>query len=375
MAIQSARRSLATILAALALAACAAGCASPVDGRRGDAAQGADATERPEYRLGYQLRWQGFPRVTSRRGIQFFNVLGDTLVVQDHDNALTVLETDTGRNRWSAIVGDDLDNFVGNARARNRLLVSQDISVTHFDIATGELLDVQRLAYLANTPPLIVDALAIYGCTTGEVLAHNLSSGFRQWAYGLAGTIIAEPVRLAGPDVAAVSDAGGVVIIDARQATAKGRLTDIFDGIDNDPVADELAVYVASRDQSVYAFARANGARLWRYRTASPITAQPTVHDGTLYVHVPGEGMIALDTRSGRRLWANPDVDGRVVAMRAGRLIAWNGDAFTTLDAAGGETIETIPFPDVQRLAFDGFVDADLYTISRAGVTRKYSPF
>lgn len=333
-----------------------------------------DKPSRPEYRLGYQLKWQSYPRVTSRKGIQFFDLLGDTLTVHDFNNNLSVLETTGGGLRWATVAGKRLDNFVGNARAGNRLLVSADTTVVIFNIETGELIDYHRLAYLANTPPVIVDALAIYGCTSGEVLAHNIATGFKQWAYGLHGTIIAKPVHLAGFDVGAVSDAGDVVILDAREATANGRLENVFDGIDNNPVADDFAMYVASRDQSIYAFARSNGERLWRYRTEAPITAQPTVHDGVLYVHLAREGMVAIDTRSGSRLWANKNAKGRIVAMRNGRLIAWDGNAFTTIDPERGESIETIPFPDVQLLAFETFEDGALYTVSRTGLAQKFIP-
>lgn len=368
-------RTIGLALAAAIAGASLIGC-SPLSHRSGTSSGGGsdDTPRRPEYRLGYQLQWQGFPRVASRKGPEFFDVLGDAVVVQDHNNNLSVLETATGRTRWAGVVGKHLDNFVGNARVKDRLLVSEDTSVLQFDIKTGQLIDDQRLAYLANTRPIVVDAMAIYGCTTGEVLAHNLATGFKQWAYGLRGTIIARPVQLEGLEIAAVSDAGDVVILDAENATAHGRIQSIFDGLDNDPVADDFAVYLASRDQSVYAFARENGARLWRYRTEYPITAQPTVHDGVLYVHVPHEGMIALNTRSGERMWANPDAKGQVVALRNGRLLAWDGNAFTVLDPTRGETIETVVFPDAFMVQFDRFADGTMYTISRRGLTQKFAP-
>lgn len=333
-----------------------------------------DQPSKPEYKLGYMLQWQGFPRVTSRQGVHYFDVLGDTLVVQDYDQNVTVMETDTGRNRWSVLAGDRLKNFLGNVRADDHLVVSSDTEVQVYDIKTGDITARQHLAVLANTRPVVVGALAIYGGATGEVLAHNLAVGFKAWGYQLHGTITATPVHLAESDVGVVSQGGDVIILDGRRGAARGRHAKIFGGLANRPVGDDRAMYVASLDQSIYAFARSNGQRLWRYRTESPISAQPTLHKGVLYVYVPREGMVALDTRTGSLLWTNPDLKGEIVAMRKGNLLLWDGKAFTTVDPERGDPIDSIPFPGVAMLRFDTFEDGNLYTVSPKGVVQKYAP-
>lgn len=364
---------------AIALVLPAAACSSSkkdagVSGSGAFAGVDPDAPSRPEFKLGYMLEWQGFPRITSRRGVQFFDVLGDALVVQDFDQNMTVMETGSGRNRWAAIVGDRLDRFLGNARTGNHLVVSSDTEVQVYDIQTGDITARQHLSTLSNTRPVIIGGIAIYGGSTGEVLAHNLTIGFKAWGYQLKGAIRAAPVLLADKDVGVVSQAGDVIILDGERGTAQGRRDSIFAGLANNPVGDARGMYVASLDQSIYAFSRANGRRMWRYRTESPIEAQPTIHDGVLYVYVPREGLLAIDARSGERVWSNKDLKGDVVGMRKGNLLLWDGKAFTTVDPERGEAIETVPFPDVRRLVFDTFEDGNLYLITRKGTVEKYGP-
>ena len=368
---------VATTLALATLLPLGACSSSRNSGKGGDAYAmnvDPDRPTKPEYKIGYMLQWQGFPRITSRKGVQFFDVLGDTLVVQDFNQNVTVIETDTGRNRWAVLAGDRLKNFIGNVRADDHLLISDDTQVQIYDIKTGQITARQHLSVLSNTRPIVVDALAIYGGTTGEVLAHNLAIGFKAWGYQLAGSIRATPVLLAGKDVGVVSQGGDVIILDAERGASRGRRGKIFGGLANNPVGDDRAMYVASLDQSVYAFSRSDGQRLWRYRTESPITAQPTIHDGVLYVFVEREGLLAIDARTGSLRWANPDLKGTVMAMRKGNLLLWDGAVFTSVDPERGEPLDTIPFPDVKMLTFDTFVDGNLYTISRKGVVQKFAP-
>src|SRR5690606_12182537 len=107
-----------------------------------------------------------------------------------------------------------------------------------------------------------------------------------------------------------VSQGGDVIIIDTRSGASTLRAR-IFDGLANDPVAGDDAMYVASLDQSVYGFAARGSSWDWRLRTDQPITEQPVLLDGVLYVDIPGEGLTALDPAyNGERIWSNAGVSG-----------------------------------------------------------------
>jgi len=62
---------------------------------------------------------------------------------------------------------------------------------------------------------------------------------------------------------------------------------------------DETGVYVASTDSKVYCLDRNTGKINWQYFGGRPITATPHVTASTVYVTVPGQGLVALDKGKG----------------------------------------------------------------------------
>ena len=322
-------------------------------------------------KLGYRIEWRGFPFYGSDLRVQFFDIFGDTLVVQDETSTVTAMDPVSGRNRWSTRLAGDLTRFVGSARWENTLLCASDTGLYLVDIRTGTIKDKHRLAVVVNTPPVIDGHMAIFGCTSGELLGHNLLSGFKQWGYLLNGSITAMPVPV-GAGVGAVSQGGDVIIVDPRNGASFGRAL-IFEGLSNNPVAGVDTLFVASRDQSVYAYDASTGKRIWRHRTDVPITDQPAAYNGRLYVAIPGRGMVAFNGATGEIIWTVPDVRGEPIGIRDGRLLVWNGVVATLIDDRRGDVIETVTIPGLTALKMSSFVDGDLYAVTPTGSVAKYT--
>ena len=361
--------------ALVAAAAMAAGCASRADRVSDDqiALQDIDAVPTtPHGKLGYRLDWQGFPAVSG--GPLIFESLGDALAVVDSRNTLTIMDASTGRNRWSASVGHRLERIVGVARFNDSVAVCAETSCQVFDLKTGKLLSRNSLASLANTPPLVVQDVAIMGCSNGEVLGHSLSTGYKAWGYMLGGVITARPVHISGNDVGVVSQAGDVIVIDASSGSARGRHASIFGGLANDPVASDRRMFVASLDQSIYAFDGSTGQRAWRVRTESRIRSQPVHADGRVYIALEREGLVCLDAATGERVWSNPETKGTAIGVRKGALLVRDGDLIHRLRPDTGASIESVRFPGVAMLLVPEFSDGPVYTISPRGLVQKFVP-
>lgn len=326
-----------------------------------------DAVEK----LGYRIEWRGFPFTSRGLHVEYFDLLGDAIVVQDDTSTVTVMDPVTGRNRWSTRLAGELTRFVGSARHNDTLLCASDTSLFFVDIRTGTIKDKQRLAVVVNTPPLVIDHMAIFGCTSGELLGHSLTSGYKQWGYLLNGAITSRPAAV-GAGVGAVSQGGDVLIVNPLTGASYGRSL-IFDGISNHPVAGADTLFVASRDQSVYAFDASTGKRIWRYRTERPITDQPAAYNGRLYVAIPGRGLIAFNGATGEIIWTAPDVRGEPIGIHDGRLIVWNGSVATLIDDRRGDVIEKVSIPGLKALKMTSFVDGDLYAVTPAGAVAKYT--
>lgn len=368
-----ARAALAASLAPLIGASLlTAGCSGDGPGARSSrrAPQGQIAPD-PWTQMGYRLAWRGFPVLSGSRGPARVDVFDEGILVQDRQNTVTLMEHAAGRNLWVTAVGRPLTRFVGNGVHDGRILVCTDNEIYFLDAQTGNLLERQSIAVVVNTPPVVSGETAVFGAATGEVVGHSLFSGFKLWGYMLRGSIQSAPVAV-GPYVGAVSETGDVLIVRPEDGRSTGRAS-IFGGLDNNPVADARTLYLASVDQSVYAFAGDDGRRVWRYRTESPITAQPRVVDGVLYVTVPGEGLVALDALTGERLWANASLSGEVIGSREGEALLWDGRTLQALSADTGEVGASIALPDAQRVFCRPLEDGDLFVVTRDAVAR-YSP-
>lgn len=381
-------RPLAPMLAASLAAACAVWMSACATTGAGGASAASASGDTPSTRasaggavnhdafatLGYRLSWRGKPVLGRSGDIRFFEPIGDGVLVHSTNQIVTFIDPATGANRWSATLGRPIDRFVGLTDADGSIMVASDNELFILDRRTGEISDRQRLAVVVSTPPAVVGPIAVFGSVSGEALGHNLETGFKLWGYGLRGAIESPPVVI-DRSVGVVNRTGEVLIIDTQTGLATLRAR-IFGGLANRPVAAEDAMFVASLDQSIYAFAMRGSSWLWRVRTESPISAQPALIDGMLVVEIPGRGLVALDTGTGEQLWASPEATGDPVGVRDGLLISFDRDrakAFV-VDPRNGDLVATEPMPGVERMVMLPAADGDLYTTTRQGVVDKFVP-
>jgi len=372
----------ALFVAPMAMPGCAAGDGASSRSSTGSSmmrqsrrASQASVQSDPMAELGYRLGWRGYAVLGRSGKVQFFDVFNDVISVHSTSNAVTMMEGSTGANRWIRQLGQRLARFVGSARVDDTLYIASDNELFLLDIRTGEIVDKHRLALVVNTPPLIMDDLAIFGTGAGEVLGHNLITKFKLWGYKLNGAITAPPVRI-GDLFGVVSQNGDTIIIDPETGSSamRGR---IFGGLANAPVADDSAMFIASLDQSIYSFSPGSSSWDWRVRTEQPIVEQPTILDSVLYVDIPGAGLTAMDANNnGAELWVNPELPGTVVGVRDGDLIVWSRATATLfrVDAARGDVIAKILLPGVVHVRLSPTTDGALYTATADGVVSKFIP-
>jgi len=327
-------------------------------------------------KLGYRIDWRGFPSMFAGQQVRFFNVAGDVLLVQDSAGVLSVLEDSSGERRWSDQPAQALTKFTGNIRDGNRVICSSESEVFFFDIATGNLLDKQRLGNVVNTRPVKVGDILVYGCSNGQVLGHLTLNGFRQWGSGLDGSIETDPIRFGDSNsVALASSRGEIVALDAITGYSHGRGR-IFAGPGAQMGASETTLFVASLDHSLYALDREQVSTIWRHRTEEPLRRAPVHHNGVVYCDLGSQGITAFNSGTGKVLWQNKGAHGVLTAVRKGRLVFWEGSTSTatTIDPARGDTIDTVTLAQVTFLRAQPFVDGNLYGATANGVVFKLAP-
>lgn len=326
-------------------------------------------------RLGYRYDWTSYPYVSGRGRIRFADAYPDVLIAQETGGILSLIETTTGGVRWSTELANPLTKFVGNGRDGDRIVCSSESEAFIVTAATGNLIARQRIEKVVNTRPLLLErpggAVAVYGTPTGEVLAHYLGQSVKIWGFDTAGAIEGRPV-LIGSVIGAVSQAGDVFFLDAASGSLQGRAR-IFDGVANDPVTNGQLMFIASLDQSLYAFAP-TGTQVWRHRGSHPLRAQPTAEGETVYCTIPELGLTAFDASTGKINWSAKEVAGTVIARNRNRLIAFDGASAFALDPQRGDVIEKVELKGVDFLTTDKFEDGVLYAVARSGVIARFLP-
>ncbi|MAY73797.1 MAG: hypothetical protein CMJ31_03560 [Phycisphaerae bacterium] len=240
---------------------------------------------------------------------------------------------------------------------------------------------------VASKPAVIADSLALFGTSSGRVLAHNYATaagdllppprdaGITRWEYQLRGAISAKPALIgsSGDVAGVVSQSGDVFFVDTLTGSGVGRAK-IAGGAQAAPVADDAVMYIASLDQSVYAFQPSEALLRWRYRTAARLDRPIALHEGVLYVPVPGQGLTALDAATGDVIWISKDVSGSVIAVRNGELIAFEAGHAQVIDARRGDVLEDIDLAGFERLIPTAFVDAPIYALGASGAVARFEP-
>lgn len=327
-------------------------------------------------KLGYRLDWRGFPTMFTGERLKFFDVDGDVIMTQDSAGVLSILEDRSGERRWSDQPSQSLTKFTGNVRDGNRIICSSESEAFFFDIATGNLLDKQRLQMVVNTRPAKIGDILVYGCSNGQVLGHLTLNGFRQWGSGLDGSVDIDPVQFGDSTAVALASARGeILIVDGISGYSIGRGR-IFAGPGAPMGASDSMLFVASLDHSLYAIDRSDASQVWRHRTEEPLRSAPVHHDGVVYCDLGSPGITAFNSATGKILWQNKSARGVLTAIRKGRLVFWDSatSTATTIDPARGDTIDTVTLDKVAFLRAQPFVDGNLYGASGNGVVFKLVP-
>lgn len=373
-------------IASLTLLAAFAGCASKSASASPSSGPAAPVQTQSEHfpvvhadwaKVGYRLDWVGFPFPASGSNPKVVSMaaFGDVVVAQERGSTVSALEAGTGQVRWSSRLTGSLTKWTGMHREMGeagRLLITSEAEVFMLGMGTGVLVGREQFERVVNTPPLPAGggALIVAGTSSGVVQAHLVGRNVAAWSFGTGGSIVGDLCRV-GDFIGAVSQSGEVVFLtDRGDLVGRGR---VLGPIDNDPVTDGLSLFIAGRDQSVWAFTP-SGQALWRYRTNNPLSQQPTVHGAVLYQDLGALGLTAFDTASGVVKWHSKGVHGTVIGARQGNLLVWDGIGLSTVDPTRGDQIERVALPGIVRLVPDGFDDGSIYAVSDKGVFAKFVP-
>jgi outer membrane protein assembly factor BamB len=331
--------------------------------------------------MGYRAAWPADLGLRGGQRVLFAEVLGDKFVTFESDNIVTVLDAATGRTLWRTRVGSPLERFTRPQRDGDRLVLCSETRCHLYDIQVGGLVNVVELAHVSNTTPVLVGGLMIHGSPKGLAYAQDLDTGILEWTFYIGGDAATDPV-LAGPLVivtANTAEAGWVFAFDPVTGVPAWR-THTWGRISTQAAASDAAVFIASEDRSIYAFARApgrpgiQGRQEWRYYTEDRLRTPPSVFGETVYQLLPREGLLAMDALSGTQRWTLRWRDARPFMLKDGRLYVLRRGKIAIVSPEDGLVLEELHTPDVHMAVPQTPRGGDLYLLRTDGRILKLVP-
>lgn len=357
----------AVLIATLGLLLTGCGSSVPYEGMLLVDVETADA-------LNYRIQWQNDLALPKGQHIQSVSVLpsGNVAVVET-GNLIALLDGNTGRRIWRKPIASSLERLTEPLQSGDFMVICSQARVYVLRMDNGEVHTANRLEYLTNRTPVLNSGLIIAGTPSGLVFAQSVMTGFIKWRYQLSAAIDA-PLVWADGLVAVTDEAGEVAVLTPRQGRIIWRRHKApWDRITTAPDATADTVYVACRDQKLYAFDRASGEVFWTYLTEDPLTTSPVALGQAVYQQVPSRGLVALDAFDGRELWRAP-VPGQPVQLTKQKLMVQDGTTVRTLDARDGAVLSEVAFNRAQGLLADAETNASLYLYRGDGRILKMSP-
>lgn len=322
--------------------------------------------------LGYQWEWTGYPPMQPGAYIEHATAYDDLLTFVGSGSTLSVLDSGTGKVRWSRQLDRATTRFVEPVRRDNTLFAASDTEFWEINLSNGNTIDRDSLGTLVNTSPLIVDNLAIFGTLAGELFAFQMDNDFKLWSYKLDGPIHQPAIQVSDGFIAALSQNGELRTLETINAHS-GMHTRIAGGSDATLLTDGVGVYVASLDQSIYAFDINDGYRFWRVRSSAPVTVQHTLHEGVVYASTQDHGLAAIDSATGSVVWNNREISGWVLTdIDSRELIVFTGLEMLAVDKERGDIIARMPLRNIAGVRTDSINDGNIYVITLDGGVAKF---
>ena len=323
--------------------------------------------------LGHRIVWQTDALATLDASMQVVTLSGDSVWFGDSAGSVVRVRRDTGETVWRSSTYQGVERMLSISHlptaAADNVYVVTELSSIALDAVTGNVIRRSRFSHLPSTEPTPFGSYLVFGTSTGLVSWFQYRTGYN-WRAATVGAGVHGRVTVAGDTVLAGSMNGRVAAINA--STAGIRWTRSLTSAVEAPVAaDDGACYVASHDQSLWAFELERGRVRWQYFTQVPLVHPPVRISDGLYLQIPGEGLVSFNPTTqrpeGEVRWKSK-AGGDVVARIENELMAWDRQkrVLTAVDAGTGRIVRSLSLPKVKAISFDPST-RDLFVTDVAG--------
>lgn len=270
-------------------------------------------------RFGTPLGREGSERLAQRKLIQAQEAGWESKITSDlvpefmlyavtHDAAVHAIDAQTGRVRWTTVVGNS--NFPSFRPGVNEKYVAVINGSTLYLLRrkTGEVFWSQMMTGVPAFGPVMAGSSIYTLSFNGLVESLNLEKiANDSWSYLSAGNATS-PFVVSTSTICWMTDKGYLYVRDVMEGGLRYRFeaNDTFPSSPTYQYPDRL--YAAAADGFVYCLDEKTGKIRWRVSTGKTIEHRTVAIADALYVLVDDGGMLQLDATSGEQKWWVPRI-------------------------------------------------------------------
>jgi len=321
-------------------------------------------------RIGYAVTWSTDLSVPRRHKLSSVTLLDDMIVtVEAPGNLISAISVRDGSVLWRHVIGASTQNIYTPVRDEERIYINNDTTLFNLSAAHGDVISTANLEEVVSTGPVLIGKHAIFGGSNGVVFAHDVNAGYARWSYQMTDAVAISPM----------ATGQNVFVADSKGIYAALRANDgdlLFRGKTFGPVTAKTAgtragIYIASQDQSLYAINRLTGRDKWVHRTATALTEPPVAIGQSVYLPLPGIGLVALSASDGKVLWLT-DQPSVPVKTSDGQLLLKTQIGLSLLDERTGRVIDQADTMTLQEILLGP--DDSLLIVSPEGRIHRLNP-
>ena len=253
-----------------------------------------------------------------------------TIYVLSSDGNVTALDADTGRKRWTQLVGNTRLPSIGLGASKKYVAVVNGSRVYCLDSETGRVLWNRRCKFAVGASPACSDEFVFVPLTNGRLESFPIETeGVGSVAFVAKGEGTARPL-VTEKTVSWPTYAGHLNVApkDSRRAVSYRLKT--ADSIVASPTFKDGILFTSSLDGFVYGVEEENGRLLWEVSTGAGISGSPIPYGNSVFVVSDDHQLYKIDAKTGQysKGWERP---------RPGikSFVGITADQFFCLDRAG----------------------------------------
>lgn len=277
------------------------------------------------------------------------HAVDDALYVGTSDGYAYAIDAFTGAIRWLQPVTRSGYLLRRPAHAAGLTIFATPVDMQSYDRLGGGGVGRREFRFPAGSGLSSDGDRVFLGGLDGRVYAFDARSLLMEWRFITRGPVNHPPMVFES-GVFVADDAGHVFAANRRNKAFRWQSM-VSGAVQADVVVGEEGLYVAGRDQSLTLFDLQFGKVRWRALLPAPLRDAPVVTPDTIYQHVPGVGVAALETGlpyevDERVRWVFAEGRAALGGFEDNALILTGGGEIAVVDKQGGAAVARVAAND-----------------------------